>query len=196
MTTDHMLGAEPYSTSQERTVARLVGQGGQRRQGEMTALIEQLPGLRAQPERADVPEPAQAGQGSATGEVDMGEPVRRPAGRDATEKAAVDPVRLLIHREQIRHNAELAQTHEQVTALLASPTASLLTALDSDLAAVATAAIEAMAVLRQHQAPERIPDQDEVSGAVGDYLATVARLCRSTLAIHLTLEAQVRSDTS
>ncbi|WP_143510742.1 hypothetical protein [Pseudonocardia sp. Ae717_Ps2] len=129
----------------------------------------------------------------------MDEPTGTPAARDDRSETApvVDPVSLLLHREQARHHSELAQTREQVTALLASPTASLLTALDADLADVATTAVEAMAVLRRHPGPELAPDQvDEVSGAVGDYLATVARLCRSTLAIHLTLEAQVHSDTS
>ncbi|MBN9739452.1 MULTISPECIES: hypothetical protein [unclassified Pseudonocardia] len=128
----------------------------------------------------------------------MDELVGPPAARDASESAyVVDPVSLLLHRERARHHTELAQTREQVIALLASPTASLLTALDADLAEVATTAVEAMAVLRRHQGPELAPDQvEEVSGAVGDYLATAARLCRSTLAIHLTLEAQVRSDTS
>ncbi|ALL79923.1 hypothetical protein AD006_32310 (plasmid) [Pseudonocardia sp. EC080610-09] len=52
VTTDHMLGAEPCSTSQQQTVARLLGQESQRRQAEMESLAGQLPGLLAQPEHA------------------------------------------------------------------------------------------------------------------------------------------------
>lgn len=151
---------------------------------------------------SSAPEPARSAPAGIAGQVEVkvtesAGTSSSQAGRTGRARVETDPVSLLLDREQARHHAELVQTREQVAGLLACPTGSLLTALDTDLAAVATTAIEAMAVLRRHPEPELTADQiDEVSGAVGDYLATVARQCRSILAIHLTLEAQVRSDTS
>lgn len=110
---------------------------------------------------------------------------------------ASDAVTLLMHRERARHHSELAQTREQILALSSSSTESLFSTLNVELAAVATTAIRAMSVLQRDLTDSLTPlAVEELSGATGGYLARVASLNRSLLAIHLTLEARVRSSSS
>ncbi|OLL70418.1 hypothetical protein Ae168Ps1_6165c [Pseudonocardia sp. Ae168_Ps1] len=108
-----------------------------------------------------------------------------------------DVLALLVDRERARHHSELVQTLEQIRDLSSSSTEVLLSALDDELAAVATAAIGAMSILRRDPADLLTSSAGEdLSESTGDYLARVASLTRSLLAIHLTLEAQVRTNSS
>jgi hypothetical protein len=112
-------------------------------------------------------------------------------------RLAPDVVALLVDREQARHHSELMRTREQILALSSSSAEALLSALDDELAAVATAAIGAMSVLRRDPTDPLTPSAvEELSGSTGEYLTRVADLNRSLLAIHLALEAQVRTNSS
>lgn len=78
-------------------------------------------------------------------------PAVEPESLDRTPQSqlASDVLNVLVDRERARHHSELAQTREQILSLASSSAVALLSSLDDELAAVATAAIGAMSVLRR-----------------------------------------------